>query len=95
MFRSTATWFFNDVKFISVRAESFPVSGAVESGTGTGGGDGAGDQTQSQDTSGEARPTLTSRSINLDLRERRFGLLQRVLQMSSTTKVRVFYFNEV
>ena len=36
------------------------LSGTVESGTGTGGGDGAGDQTQSQDTSGGAKPTLTS-----------------------------------
>ena len=40
-----ATWFFNDVKSISVHVESFPVPGAVESGTGTGCGDGAGDQT--------------------------------------------------
>ena len=87
------TWLINDVKFISVCAESFPVPGVVESGTGTGGGSGY--QNQSQDTSSGVKPTLTNRSINPDLQERRFGLLQRVIQVSSTTKVGVFYFNEV
>ena len=85
MFRS------NYVKYISVRAESFPVfdlPGAVESGTGTGGGD----QTQTQDASSGAKPIQTSPSIN---RKQRFGLLQRVIQVSSTTKVRVSYYSEV
>ena len=41
---------------------------------------------KSQDTSGGAKPTLTSWSINPDLRERRLPF---------TTKVRVSYFSEV
>jgi hypothetical protein len=88
------TCYFNHVKFISVRAESFPVfdlPGFVESGTGTAAG-GSGDQTQTQDPSSGAKPT--SSSINPDLRERRFGLLQRVIQVPSTTKVRVSYFSK-
>jgi hypothetical protein len=93
-----ATCYFNHVKFISVRAESFSVfdpPGAVESGTGAGGG-ASGDQTQTQtqDTSSGAKPTQTSSSINPDLRERRFGLLQRVIQVPSTTKVRVSHFSK-
>ena len=103
-----ATCYFNHVKFLSVRAESFPVfniPGAVvvESGTGTGtsgGGEGGGGgdqqpqsqtQSQTQDTSSGPKPA-TSSGINPDLRERRFGLLQRVIQVPSTTKVRVSYF---
>ena len=88
-----ATCYFNHVKFISVRAESFPafdIPVAIDSGTGTGGDAGAG-ETQTQDTSsggGGAKPT--SSSFNPDLRERRFGLLQRVIQVPPTTKVRVF-----
>ena len=93
-----ATCYFNHVKFISVRAESFPVfdlPGAVESGTGTGGGGGGTEdqsQAQTRDTSSGAKPT--SSTINPDLRERRFGLLQRVIQVPSTTKVRVSYFSK-
>ena len=95
-----ATCYFNHVKFISVRAESLPVfdlPGVVDSGTGTssgGGADTGGDQTQTkkQDTSSGAKPT--SSSINPDLRERRFGMLQRVIQVPSTTKVRVYYFSK-
>ena len=94
-----ATSYFNRVKFISVLAESFPVfelPGAVETGTGAGGASGDGDQTRTptQDTSSGAKPTQTSTSINPDLRERRFGLLQRVIQVPSTTKVRVSYFSK-
>ena len=98
-----ATCYFNHVKFISVHAESFPVfdlPGAVESGTGAGGGSGGGSggggetQTQTQDTSSGAKPTQTRSSINPDLRERRFGLLQRVIQVPSTTKVRVSHFSK-
>ena len=87
-----STCYFNHVKFLSVRAESFPVfdlPGAIESGTGTAAG---ADQAQTQDTSSGAKPT--SSSINPDLRERRFGLLQRVIQVPSTTKVRVSYFSK-
>ena len=88
------------MKFISVRAESLPVfdlPGVVDSGTGTssgGGADTGGDQTQTkkQDTSSGAKPT--SSSINPDLRERRFGMLQRVIQVPSTTKVRVYYLSK-
>ena len=95
-----ATCYFNHVKFISVRAESLPVfdlPGVVDSGTGTssgGGADTGGDQTQTkkQDTSSGAKPT--SSSINPDLRERRFGMLQRVIQVPSTTKVRVYYLSK-
>ena len=90
-----ATCYFNHVKFVSVRAESFPVfdlPGTVGSGTGsTAGGDQT--QTQTQDTSSGAKPTQTSLSINPDLRERRFGLLQRVIQVPSTTEVRVSHFS--
>ena len=92
-----ATCYFNHVKFLSVRAESFPAfdpPGAVESGSGAGGGGDDGDQTQTQtqDSSSGAKPT--SSNINPDLRERRFGLLQRVIQVPSTTKVRVSYFSK-
>ena len=60
------------------------------SGTSSGGGDQG--QGQGQDTSSGTRPTQTSSSINPDLRERRFGLLKRVIQVPSTTKVRISLF---
>ena len=77
-----ATCYFNHVKFISVLAESAPVfdlPGAI-------GGDQV--QGQAQDTS-----SGTKTSINPDLRERRFGLLRRIIQVPPTTKVRICYFS--
>src|SRR5882757_9697117 len=74
-----ATCYFNHVKFISIVAESTPVfdlPGTV--GSGSGGGD------QTQDTSSGTKSTQTSPSINPDLRERRFGLLRRLIQVPST-----------
>jgi len=87
-----ATCYFNHVKFISILAESTPVfdlPGAAESGIGMGG-EGA----QAQDTSSATKQTRTNTSINADLRERRFGLLKRVIQVPSTTKVRFSYFSK-
>lgn len=84
-----ATCYFNHVKFVSVLAESVPVfdlPGIV--GSGSGGGD------QAQDASSGTMPARTSSSINPDLRERRFGLLKRVIQVPSTTKVRISRFGK-
>ena len=89
-----STCYFNHVKFVSVQAESVPVfdlPGVVESGTGTGA---SGDKAQAQDTSSAAKPTQTSSSISPDLRERRFGLLRRIIQVPSTTKVRISLFSK-
>ena len=91
-----STCYFNHVKFVSVQAESVPVfdlPGAVESGTGASGG-GSGDQAQAQVTSSAAKPAQTSSRISPDLRERRFGLLRRVIQVPSTTKVRISHFSK-
>jgi hypothetical protein len=86
-----ATCYFNHVKFISVLAESNPVfdlPGVVGSGS-----DGGGDQVQAQDTSSATKPTQTHPIINPDLRERRFGLLKRVIHVPSTTTVRVSHLS--
>ena len=77
-----ATCYFNHIKFISVHAETTPVfdwPGVI------GGGEG-GDV--GQDTSSGTKQSI---SINADLRERRFGLLKRVIQVPSTTKVRIYH----
>ena len=66
----------------------FDLPGLVRSGSGMGGG---GDQAQAQDSSTSSGPkqTQTNTSINADLRERRFGSLRRIIQVPSTTKVRI------
>lgn len=65
----------------------FDLPGVVGSGSG------GEDQAQAQDTSSGTKPTQTHPIINPDLRERRFGLLKRVIHVPSTTKVRDSHFS--